>query len=336
MKKKSKGEQIDFVGVKKEKKKKEKVKKKSNARKSSNKIKLDNEIFIGLTPIAGVTQKPEEKKQKDEKKKQTKKSDKKQNKTIKTKKQHIQKQKPQKKKRTKTKVVVWTSIILVVIIGIILLLLFSPIFNMNTINVTGNSKVTSSEIIEASGIITDKNMFTLNIGKAKQNIKKNAYISNAAIRRGIDGTVTINVKERTPSYIITMDTKYVYIDNQGYMLEVAEQALNLPNITGYKTDNKDIAAGNRLNVEDLMKLNTCINIMSAAKGNGISDLITNIDISDVNEYTLTMQTKGLIIHFGDNSRINDKMLWIITIMGKINGAQGEIFLNSTRPYFHPN
>ena len=332
MKKNPKIEPVDFVGIKKEKKK-EKTKKKSNARKSSNRINLDNEIIIGLTP------KLEEKKKRDEKKKekkQSKKSDKKQNKSIKTKKQHIQKQKPQKKKRTKAKVIVWTSIILVVIIGIVLLLLFSPIFNVNTINVTGNNKITSSEIIEASGIIKDKNMFTINIGKAKQNIKQNAYISDVAIHRGIDGTVTINVKERNQRYMIVLGEKYAYINNQGYVLEISDQALNIPTLTGYSTEAKDMAVGNRLNTADLMRLNTCINIINAAKENGIFDLITGIDISDVNDYTLTLQTKGIIVHFGDNTRINEKMLWIVTIMNEVNGAQGEIFLNSTRPYFRPN
>ncbi|MCL2342067.1 MAG: FtsQ-type POTRA domain-containing protein [Firmicutes bacterium] len=271
------------------------IKKKSHARKSSNKINLDN----------------------------THKKDRKHSKSN-----------DKSSRRTGIKVLKWTSIA-VAIAACIILLLLSPIFNIRNINVTGNSHVAASEIIDVSGIEKNKNMFIINIGKAEKNIEENPYIFNASIHRNLDGTVNINIEERMPTYMIAADNKYIYIDTQGYIMETSDQKLNVPTLTGYKTSAENMLPGSRLDNEDLIKLNTCINIMNAAKGNNIADLITDIDISNINDYILTLAAKGVTVHLGDMTRINDKIFWIVTILGEINGAQGEIFLNSTRPYFSP-
>ena len=47
---------------------------------------------------------------------------------------------------------------------------------------------------------------------------------------------------------------YVYIDTQGYILEISEEKLELPIISGYKTREEKIVEGNRLEIEDLENL----------------------------------------------------------------------------------
>ena len=79
---------------------------------------------------------------------------------------------------------------------------------------------------------------------------------------------------------------FVYVNNQGYMLEISSIKKELPILIGISTSKEDYKAGNRLNEEDLIKLGTVIKIMNSAQTNGIASLITKIDISNENNYTL--------------------------------------------------
>ena len=53
-----------------------------------------------------------------------------------------------------------------------------------------------------------------------------------------------------------------YINNQGYILEISKEKLNVPIITGQKTTLEEIKPGNRLQEEDLHKLDNSKKSMS--------------------------------------------------------------------------
>ena len=56
---------------------------------------------------------------------------------------------------------------------------------------------------------------------------------------------------------------YVYIDGQGYILEISDQKIDKPIIKGYSTPEGDLQLGNRLKEEDLQRLDTVIKIADA-------------------------------------------------------------------------
>ena len=130
--------------------------------------------------------------------------------------------------------------------------------------------------------------------------------------------------------MIRHEDKYAYINNQGYILEISNIALELPILTGYSS--KNIIAGSRLDVEDLEKLDTVIEIIESAKTRNIANLITEIDITNENNFILSMPSQKKTIEFGDGSNINVKILTIIEVMSKTEGQEGTIFI-SNRVYF---
>ncbi len=244
----------------------------------------------------------------------------------------ITKQANLKKKRIKLKILKWTSLF-ILIIGAIIAFLLSDLFNIKQIKVTQNSKLSAQEIINLSGLKINENMFKyLNI-KVKEQIKTNPYVEDVQIHRKLDGTVEINVKERVTAYMLILeDEQYAYINNQGYILEINEEKLQLPTITGYITQN--IEPGNRLDVEDLQKLNTVIQIMSAAKEKGLTEKITNFNIENDADFLITMESENKLIHFGDNSSVNEKFVKLMAVLEDTVGQTGEIFVkNINKIYF---
>ena len=132
---------------------------------------------------------------------------------------------------------------------------------------------------------------------------------------------------------------YIYINNQGYMLEISTEKLDLPIITGFKTDLSNVKAGDRLEVDDLKKLEMVIKIVETANSNGIGSLISKVDISDDKEYMVELASENKKAYLGDCSNLNTRMLHLKTIIEQEKGNAGTAYidmnLNTSRAYFRP-
>jgi len=249
-------------------------------------------------------------------------------KEVKTKKKTTKKcSKAAKGKIKKRRKMIFFTICIILTIGIVVGILFSSLFNIKNISVINNSKVTEQEIIEKSGLKINENMFKTPKILIKRALKQNSYIENVVINKKLNGEIIINVEERVPTYMLAYQEKFAYINNQGYILEVSENPLLVPIIKGYETE--EIIAGSRLKVKDLEKLDIIIQITEAAKSKGIKELITIIDISNKNNFILEISSERKTIQFGNDSNINEKILWIIDILAKTKDTEGEIVLNDS-------
>lgn len=230
--------------------------------------------------------------------------------------------------------------IFIIMILIALLTVFictSSLFNINIITVTGNKKLSENKVISISGLEMHTNIFKFNKSKIINNIKENAYIEDVSLKRKLPNTVEIDVKERVVTYMLQFADSYVYINNQGYMLEISNEKLEVPVLVGFTTDLSNITAGNRLNKDDLEKMNMVIKIYEIAKINNLANLITKIDISNDKNYTIILESENKTVYLGDCSDLNARMVHLVTILEQSKGKKGEIFLNvdlnTQRTYF---
>ena len=236
------------------------------------------------------------------------------------------KQPPKKKKNNKKRKKIVAVIALIILLGTILtLILLSDLFNITKITVINNYKVSTQEIIQNSGLVEGNNMFKTLKTTSKNSIKSNPYIEDVKINKNLNGEIVIEVTERTATYMLQRETDYIYINNQGYILEISQTSLQVPIIKGYLTT--EFNPGERLIVEDLKKLDTIIQIMETARSNGINNIITCIDISNGNNFIIEIPSEGKTVQFGDESNINMKILWIVDLINREKGIQGEIVLN---------
>ena len=259
---------------------------------------------------------------------------KKQANTVLAKKQEISR----KKRKRVLKVIKWLTIFGIIIGGIIYAML-SPIFNIKNITVAGNSKISSEAIISLSGLNIDQNIFNFRTSNVKEGIKQNPYIDTVEIKRKFPDTVKISVQERTATYMLTYGNAYVYINNQGYILEITSKKGDFPIIEGYETPTEQIVEGNRLSLEDLEKLNDVLKIMEAISSgtNGIEEEITKINIEDKTNYILTLEKEKKTIYLGDATNLSNKILWINRLIEEEKKHEGTIYLNvnlnTDLPYF---
>lgn len=305
--------------------KKNKVNKKTksnnvSARNKNNQLfDFDKEIVIGMPRIS-------DDKEKNKKNKKTSVNTNK-NKQNAKKKLTKQQQIAIKKKKAILKIVKVLTLI-IVIIGVSIYVALSPLFNIKEINVTGNSKLSKEEIISLSELKTDENTFKVSKKNIKNKVKANAYIENVKIRRKLPDKVEIIVVERVATYMIPFANSYIYINNQGYMLEITSQKAEMPAIVGISTPEEELHEGQRLISEDLVKLGEVLQIMESANANELVDLITKIDISNRQDYILTLEKEKKAIHLGDVSNLSTKMAYVKKILNDEKGVEGEILVNT--------
>ncbi len=254
------------------------------------------------------------------------------NKNNQQKRQAIQKQIKQQerikqKKRKRIKRIVQTMTILCLLAGGVTFALVSPIFNIQEIQVVGNQLVQVDNIISLSGLSKNQNIFKFINLQIERKIKENPYIQDAKVKRIFPNAIQIQVEERQRNFNIEFMNKYAYINNQGYILEIANNKLDVPVIQGIETSEENIVAGNRLETEDLEKLETVIQIVTIWKNNNIEQAINSIDITDKNEYKLYIEQEKKTIYLGDKTNMNNKILWVQAIMNDNKDLEGEIYVN---------
>lgn len=291
----------------KEKRNKEREKRIKEKKKKQNK-EMEKFDFETETVI-GMTQKNNKKKEL-ERKKITDKNERRRMKRI---------------KRIK-KIIKWAMLI-IIIAGGITFTMVSPIFNIQEIQVTNNQLVSSDTIKSLSGISTGQNIFRFIKSKIEENVKQEPYIESAKVTRIFPNKINIEVEERKRDFSLEFMNGYAYINNQGYILEINNDKAGLPVIQGATTKEENIVPGNRLEKEDLERLEVVIQIMNACKSQGLDSKVTTIDISDKNEYNIYMEEEKKKIYLGDGSNLGDKILWVQAILKDNQGIEGEIYLN---------
>lgn len=230
-----------------------------------------------------------------------------------------------KKKRIK-RIIKWTTLLLLIIGGVVFALV-SPIFNIKDIKVINNEQIATDTIISLSELKLDQNLFRYNRNKVIKNIKTNPYVESVQIKRKIPNKVEITIKERQKNYNIEFLNGYAYINNQGYILEISEQKIDVPVIQGISTETENIVEGNRLNEQDLLKLEVVIQIMSICKNYELDKKVSKIDISDKTNYSIYMEEEKKTVYLGDESNLSNKMLYVPTILSENQDKEGEIYLN---------
>ena len=281
---------------------------KKNKQQNNNELNFDNEIIIGINSKQNNKKKTQKKKAKNKyRKRKLSEREIKRNRIIKA-------------------ILKWTLLI-ILLIGAIIYFLMSPLFNIADININDNSKISKEEIVSLSKIKIGDNIFKIRKIEVINSIKENPYVESVQVNRKLPNIINITIKERTPKFLLEFVNAYVFLDKQGYMLEVSEEKPDLPIITGIETPIEEIKPGNRLILEDLKKLERVIEIVDVATNNDVINYITKIDISDPTNYKLLLEGEDKIAYLGDTSELNVKILYMKKIIELEAGKSGEIFLN---------
>lgn len=245
----------------------------------------------------------------------------------------------EEKYRVNTKKVKATTILkivffLAIIFAFIYLLFNLETFNLENIQVEGNTKYSDEQIVQNSNLKLGENVFKQLLDSDNKNVNL-PYIANTKLNYLIPDTIVINVEERYPMYIALDSStgKYYKIDNEGYLLEECELSSKKDEllVEGF-TFGENIKFGEKINEIYIEKLEIYNSIKNEFENIQIEGSITKVNFS--NSLTIVTLDDKLNIVFANNSNLNYKVSFLKGIMQKNgNNMEGTIDMSVEDPVY---
>jgi len=138
------------------------------------------------------------------------------------------------------RVVLFCSSVVMIVVAAVLagrMLLDWGYFQIETVKVENNRRVSAEEITALSNIKAGSGIFDLDLKRIGRKIEENPWIARASVRRLFPRDVVIYVEERTPVAILNLDYLY-YVDSVGEIFKLLEgdDRLDLPVISGLQPE----------------------------------------------------------------------------------------------------
>ncbi|MBS4535409.1 FtsQ-type POTRA domain-containing protein [Clostridium sp. D2Q-14] len=180
-----------------------------------------------------------------------------------------------KLKRKKRLIIIIILIFLISILSI-LLLTQTTFFNVENIEIKGNSIVKKDEILMASGINEGENIFRISIKKTESSLLKHPYIKEVKINRRFPNKIIIDLVERKDTLAYEINDTYIIMDSEGYVVNILSEFKNknIPLIKGDKEINAKVSE--KIDFEDYSFLEDILYMLSICNQNDFSFNIHNI------------------------------------------------------------
>lgn len=187
---------------------------------------------------------------------------------------------------------------------IFMLLMLSPWFNIQNIEVNGLETIEKPDIIRQMKLDKTTNILSFNSLIAKRRLKSNYYIQDIKVTKKLPNTVIINVTERKIVGYIPYISDYIYIDKDGMVIDVKSSYTQpLPIIYGLKFDSFII--GENLKTDNDEAFEIVMEITNSIKDKEYLKEILKIDVSDLEDIHLYMENLDIVL--GNREAINIKM-----------------------------
>lgn len=205
-------------------------------------------------------------------------------------------------KKTPHKTFRFSLLILVVLIcGY--LFLHSSIFNISRIYVTGNTKVSRSEVLALAGISPGSNLFQVNREITQRSVKIHPMVKDAEIVRHPPGTIEIKITERQSWAVIPYQEAFLLIDKEGVCIDKINE---LPNA--------DIPIITMDKMPERVNLGQPVNSNAIKMIRQVWDALTPADRQNISQYHYINKSQSLLIYtlkgtevrFGNLDRLKEK------------------------------
>ncbi len=185
--------------------------------------------------------------------------------------------------RAVLKILFWTGIFLDIFMACLLsylIIIRSSYFNLVNVDVYGNHRLSSEEVIEAANIETGINLLNIDLEGITRKLRLHPWVREGSVYRRFPGQLVIEVEEKTPRGILACDKLY-YIDENGKIVTrvLPGDAVDLPLFTGVQPEEL------RLNPEEVQE--------SLISGLKMTDLLdrpgSEFNVKNVREINISLE-----------------------------------------------
>jgi len=219
---------------------------------------------------------------------------------------------PPKKKKNNKKV----GKLLLKITGSLLVLaviMLSPLFAIETIVTTDMIAYSKDEICIIGDIDTGDNLFLTALLSARK-LEKDPYFENVDIEIGLPSTIKLNVTERRVRGYISYMGSYLYIDENGLVMDSKTSFKeNLPVFTGLEFDKFKV--GEVIEMEETETLDTVVSLTQMFTLYDALEKVDSVDVKDIENITVT--AGGVKVKLGGRDDLDQKIRTMKEVLAQI-------------------
>ncbi len=197
---------------------------------------------------------------------------------------------------------------ILLIVVTLLVLMLTPFFNIDWIDIKGNQKVTPSEIKSAISYTQGENIFKLNLHRGERNLMKIPYVESAKVHRKLPDGIRVSIVEREPVAYIDMGGAIILIDREARLLEQVDKAPEkIPELIGAVTDG--LVLGQKISDKSEESAKAFLVVYEKLHEYGLCDRVSKLNITktDFIEFTFDKNKKVIV---GDGYGIDYKIMML--------------------------
>ncbi len=220
--------------------------------------------------------------------------------------------------------------------------LYSPVFNIKNIEVSGAAKLSREYIVNISEISLGNNIFKTSAVRATARIKTEPYIESARVSREIPDRIHISVTERVPIGKIFYMGSYILFDKNGVALEVTSDVQDKKLIDVKGLEFSKFTLGQPVVKNDSEKLKTALNILTLLPKDDLLMRIGYINVENSQKVIMYVDNRfDVNLGSAEELKLSGLCKHRLVFLGgiidnqQLEGRKGYIDLTGDKPRFRP-
>lgn len=223
------------------------------------------------------------------------------------------KRKRRRRRSSAARITLVITVLLAVAVGAVLSL--TVFFKIKSIDVYGETRYSSKEIIKAGNIALESNLIRLDSALIANRIETQLpYIEEVKVKKHLPTTVELNVSPATVAGYISLKNEFIIVSTEGKVLEkLNEKPADTAEIVGVDVDEikvSEYVTGQNNSMKYVKKI-------YEAFGEVLSKNITSVNVSDRVNLSFVYRDR-ITVQLGSEADLAEKLKFVIKILSDPN------------------
>lgn len=198
------------------------------------------------------------------------------------------------------KLLMWTAVIAVLVVGLGLLLYFTPIMSARSIVVTGLGAVTQDEVVAAAGVPPGTPLLQVDTDAVAERVAEIRRVASARVQREYPSTLRVTVEERIPIVVRDYPDGVHLFDRDGVDFATAPPPPGVPYLDTEHPGPTDPAT------------KAALEVMTSLRPE-VASQVGRVSAPSVAAITLTL-IDGRVVVWGTTDRTEEKALKLAALL----------------------
>ncbi|MGB9919206.1 MAG: cell division protein FtsQ/DivIB [Moorellales bacterium] len=207
----------------------------------------------------------------------------------------------------------------------------SDLWGLRTIEVRGNTALSSEEIIRLSNLILGQNLWGIDKEAVRENLLRHPRVREVTLRRRLPDTVVLEVQERIPLGVIPAAGAYWEVDREGRVL--GSRPIWAPGdpllLTGVAVTRAQLVPGNTITLPDIRPVLAVAEALPAE----VRERIQEVHLAGAGGVCLYTR-EGVRVNLGETVDLEKKiaLFWALYGQERENGGLARLsYIDVSRP-----